>query len=105
MVDTKHYTDLMKNTLECLHASIEMKKITYIKIVVSSKTELDNLKTLLEQIFKIASRETISGFIIQPTYGVSEPSLEKLLEFYDLVYPYYRDVRVIPQLQKIIDVP
>ena len=105
MVDTKHYADLIKNTLECLDASIKMKKITYIKIVVSSKTELDNLKTLLGQIFKIASIETISGFIIQPTYGVSEPSLEKLLEFYDLVYPYYRDVRVIPQLQKIIDVP
>ena len=32
MVDTKHYTDLIKNTLECLHASIEMKKTTYIKI-------------------------------------------------------------------------
>ena len=105
MVDTKHYMDLIKNTLECLHASIEMKKTTYIKIVVSSKTELDNLKTLLEQIFKIASKDTISGFIIQPTYGISEPSLEKLLEFYDLVFPYYRDVRVIPQLQKIIDVP
>ena len=55
----------------------------------TTKTELDNLRTLLEQIFKIASKETISGFIIQPTYGISEPSLEKLLEFYDLVYPYY----------------
>ena len=69
------------------------------------KNRTGYLKTLSEQIFKIASRETIAGFIIQPTYGVSEPSLEKLLEFYDLVYPYYRDVRVIPQLQKIIDVP
>ena len=47
----------------------------------------------------------ISGFIIQPTTSISEPPLEQLLEFYDSVYPYYDEVRVVPQLHKIINAP
>ena len=64
-----------------------------------------SFKELLEQIFKIVSKENISGFIIQPTTSISEPSLEQLLEFYDSVYPYYDEVRVVPQLHKIISAP
>jgi len=104
-IDKKHYPDLIRNTLECLQAAIEAKKTTYIKIVVSSKTELSSFKELLVQIFKIISKENISGFIIQPTTSLSEPSLEQLLMFYDSVYPYYDQVRVVPQLQKIISAP
>ena len=76
-----------------------------IKIVVSSKTELESFKDILEQIFKTISKENISGFIIQPTTSLSEPTLEQLLEFYDNVYPYYDEVRVVPQLHKIISAP
>jgi len=104
-IDKKHYPNLIRNTLECLQASIEAKKITYIKTVISSKTELSSFKELLEQIFKIVSKENISGFIIQPTTNISEPPLEQLLEFYDSVYPYYDQVRVVPQLHKIISAP
>ena len=104
-IDKKHYPNLIRNTLECLQMAIEAKKTTYVKIVISSKTELGSFKELLEQIFKIASKENISGFIIQPTTGVSESSLEQLLVFYDNVYPYYDEVRVVPQLQKIISAP
>ena len=104
-IDEKHYTDLVKNTLECLQAAVEAKKTTYIKIVVSSKTELGSFKELLDQIFEIVSRENLSGFIIQPTTSISEPTLEQLLEFYDNVYPYYNEVRVVPQLHKIISAP
>jgi organic radical activating enzyme len=103
-VDTKHYPNLIKNSLECLQASIDAKKTTYIKIVVSSKTEISSFNDLIDKIFKIVHMETISGFIIQPTTNISEPSLEKLLEFYDSVYPYYDQVRIVPQLQKIINV-
>ena len=46
-----------------------------------------------------------SGFIIQPTTSISEPTLEQLLEFYDAVYPHYNEVRVVPQLHKIISAP
>ena len=90
---------------ECLQAAVEAKKTTYIKIVVSSKTEPESFKEILEQIFKIISKENISGFIIQPTTSLSEPTLEQLLEFYDLVYPYYDEVRVVPQLHKVISAP
>ena len=45
-IDEKHYPNLIKNTLECLKAAIEAKKTTYIKIVVSSKTELVSFKEL-----------------------------------------------------------
>jgi len=104
-IDKKHYPNLIRNTLECLQAAIEAKKTTYIKTVISSKTELDSFKELLDQIFKIVSKENISGFIIQPTTSLSEPPLEQLLEFYDNVYPYYDEVRVVPQLHKIISAP
>jgi len=104
-IDEKHYPNLIKKTLECLKAAIEAKKTTYIKIVISSKTELVSFKELLDQIFKIISKEDISGFIIQPTTSLSEPTLEQLLVFYDNVYPYYEEVRVVPQLHKIISAP
>ena len=104
-VDLKHYPNYIENVLECLRSSISAKKITYVKIVVSSKTTLDSFKKLLDNIFSLASKNDLAGFIIQPTYGVSEPSLENLLKFYDLVYPNYKEVRIIPQLQKIMGAP
>lgn len=103
--DSKHYPNYIENVLECLKSSISAKKKTYIKIVVSSKTTLESFKKLVNKIFKIVSKDDLSGFIIQPTYGVSEPSLQNLLKFYDIVYPHYPQVRIIPQLQKIIDAP
>jgi len=63
------------------------------------------IKEVLEQIFKIASKKNLSGFIIQPTTSISEPTLEQLLAFYDNVYPFYNEVRVVPQLHKIISAP
>ena len=104
-IDQQHHPELVRNTLECLQAAIEAKKTTYIKTVVSSKTEIASFKDLLDKIFKIASKENIAGFIIQPTASISEPALEQLLEFYDAVYPYYNEVRVVPQLHKIISAP
>lgn len=104
-VDVNHYSKLIDNALQCLKTSIDSKKITYIKIVVSEKTELADFKDLLDKIFNIVSKKDLAGFIIQPTYGIAEPSLEKLLKFYDLVYPFYEEVRVIPQLHKFIGAP
>ena len=104
-VDANHYSKLLENALECLKTSIDSKKITYIKIVVSEKTELADFKKLLDKIFNIVSKKDLAGFIIQPTYGISEPSLEKLLKFYDLVFPFYGEVRVVPQLHKFIGAP
>jgi len=60
---------------------------------------------LVEKIFTTISQDDISGFIIQPTHGVAEPSLELLLRLYDLVSPNFKEVRVVPQLHKIIGAP
>ncbi len=104
-IDSKHYPNYIENVLECLSSSITAKKKTYIKIVVSSKTTVESFKKLLNDTFKVVSKEDLTGFIIQPTYGVSEPSLQSLLKLYDLVYPYYNEVRIVPQLQKIMGAP
>ncbi len=104
-IDSKHYPNYIENVMECLHSSISAKKTTYIKIVVSSKTTVESFKKLADNIFQVVSKENLAGFIIQPTYGVSEPSLENLLKLYDLVYPYYNEVRIVPQLQKIMGAP
>jgi organic radical activating enzyme len=104
-VDSKHYEKLISHTMKCLESSVKSKKTTYIKIVVSSKTKPNEFTKLVEEIFKIVSKDDIDGFIIQPTYGISEPSLELLLELYDLVYPHYIDVKVVPQLHKFINAP
>ncbi len=104
-VDAKHYSQLLENELECLRLAKKSKKTTYIKVVVSSKTQLGPFKRLLGQIFKIISKADLAGFIIQPTYGISEPSLKQLFSFYDSVYTYYDQVRIVPQLHKFIGAP
>ena len=104
-VNSQHYEKLIGHAMKCLESSVNAKKTTYIKIVVSSKTELNEFKELVNQIFETVSKDDIDGFIIQPTYGVSEPSLDHLLNLYDMVYPHYVDVKVVPQLHKFIGAP
>ena len=104
-VDSKHYSKLLENELDCLRLAKKSKKTTYIKVVISSKTQLSQFKKLLKQIFEIVSKADLAGFIIQPTYGISEPSLEQLFSFYDSVYDYDAQVRIVPQLHKFIGAP
>ena len=104
-VDAKHYDKFIGHTMKCLQSSVKSKKITYIKVVVSSKTQPNEFTKLVKEIFDIVSKDDLDGFIIQPTYGISEPSLDLLLELYDLVYPHYIDVKVVPQLHKFIVAP
>ncbi len=104
-VDSQHYEKLINHTLKCLESSVNTKKTTYIKIVVSSKTQVNEFTELIDQIFTKISKEDIDGFVIQPTYGVSEPTLEQLLNLYDIVYPHYINVKVVPQLHKFIGAP
>jgi organic radical activating enzyme len=104
-VDSKHYEKLIGHTMKCLQSSVKSKKTTYIKVVVSSRTQPSEFENLVKKIFEIVSKDDIDGFIIQPTYGISEPSLDLLLELYDIVYPHYIDVKVVPQLHKFIGAP
>lgn len=104
-VDIKHYQRLIENAMNCLKSSVAEKKLTYIKIVVSSKTKQNDFSDLVQQIFESISSNQIGGFVIQPTYGISEPELDHLLILYDIVYPYYKEVKVVPQLHKFIGAP
>lgn len=104
-VDSKHYAKLIKHAMRCLKSSTDAKKTTFIKVVVSSKTHLGEFEILVKEIFDTVTNHSIDGFVIQPTYGISEPSLDHLLGLYDAVYPYYNDVKVVPQLHKLIGAP
>ena len=101
-VDIKHYEHLLNNEVECLRTAIENKKITFIKIVVSNSTTVKEFKKLIEISFNTVKSEELAGFIIQPTNNINEPTVDRLLQFYDLIYPRYNEVRIIPQLHKII---
>ena len=104
-VDLQHYDRLIDNALKCLSSSVEAKKTTYIKIVVSNKTTEESFGLLISKIFNKISSKDISGFVIQPTYGIAEPSLDLLMKLYDVVFSYYSEVRVVPQLHKFIGAP
>jgi len=102
VVNTKHYANLLCNEIQCLNLSIESHKTTYIKIVITGSTDFDEFKNLLKSISVHIKATTLAGFIIQPSYGIDEPTVERLFNFYDIVYPIYNDVRIIPQLHKVI---
>ena len=100
VINTRHYGNLLRNEIQCLNLSIDNHKTTYIKIVITGSTNLDEFKNLLKSIFMHTKATNLAGFIIQPSYGVDEPTVERLFNFYDIVYPMYQDVRIIPQLHK-----
>jgi len=102
--DDRHYGDLVENAVTCLRSATSSGKKTYVKIVVSARTAPDDFGELAGRVFDVTT-DGISGFVIQPTYGAEEPSLEQLMGFYDLAYPRYPDVRIVPQLHKFIGAP
>jgi organic radical activating enzyme len=104
VVDHKNYNDLLLNEIRCLKMAIMQDKATYIKIVVTGSSNVHEFRNLTEKIFEYAEPGNLVGFVIQPCYGDHQPGLEKLLSFYDCVYPIYDEVRIVPQLHKLIGV-
>jgi 7-carboxy-7-deazaguanine synthase len=102
VVDEKSYPALLKNEMECLGMAVKAGKKPYIKVVVTNSSDVGEFGDLVKKIFGTAGRENIAGFIIQPSHKIDEPVLDRLFAFYDAVYPYYDQVRVVPQLHKII---
>ena len=102
IVNEKQYCNLLKNELECLRQTVRSCKTTYIKIVVTNSSDLKEFKDIVREVFSIAKPSELAGFIIQPSYRVDEPTLDVLFGFYDAVYPMYDQVRIVPQLHKII---
>ena len=104
-VDPARHGRMTENAMGCLRSSVRAKKTTFVKVVASSRTGPDKFSGLVKEIFEAVPAGSIDGFTIQPTYGAAEPPLDLLLELYDIVYPRYPGVKVVPQLHKLIGAP
>ncbi len=101
-IDEKIYPTLLKNELECLKMAVADGKKPYIKVVVTNSSNPAELAGLARKVFASTAPKNIAGFIIQPSYGIDEPLLDRLFAFYDAIYPLYEQVRVVPQLHKLM---
>ena len=102
VVENEVYDRLLLNEIKCLELAVESNKTTYIKIVVTNSTNLESFKNLVYNISKKIRPSDIVGFIIQPSHGVDQPTVNKLLDTYDIVQPMFPEVRIISQLHKEI---
>lgn len=102
VVEDEEYDNLISNEIKCLELAVESNKPTYIKIVVTNSTNLESFKNLVYKISKKIKPSDILGFIIQPSFGIDQPTVNKLLDTYDIVQPMFPEVRIIPQLHKEI---
>lgn len=100
VVEDEEYDNLLLNEIRCLELAVESNKATYIKIVVTNSTNLESFKNLVYNISKRIKPSEILGFIIQPSFGIDQPTVNKLLDTYDIVEPMFPEVRIIPQLHK-----
>ena len=102
VVEDEEYDNLILNEIKCLELAVQSNKATYIKIVVTNSTNLESFKNLVYKISKRIKPSDILGFIIQPSFGIDQPTVNKLLDTYDIVEPMFPEVRIIPQLHKEI---
>lgn len=102
VVEDEEYDNLISNEIKCLELAVESNKATYIKIVVTNSTNLESFKNLVYNISKKIKPSDILGFIIQPSFGIDQPTVNKLLDTYDIVQPMFPEVRIIPQVHKEI---
>jgi organic radical activating enzyme len=102
VVEDEEYDNLILNEIKCLELAVESNKATYIKIVVTNSTNLESFKNLVYNISKKIKPSDILGLIIQPSFGIDQPTVNKLLDTYDIVQPMFPEVRIIPQLHKEI---
>jgi len=100
--DTAHYGRLLEEAARCLAAAARAKKSVYVKVVVSARTRAADLESLLGRVFEAAPPEAVSGIYVQPTSGVEEPRLEHLVALHDAACRTYPEVRVVPQLHKLM---
>lgn len=101
---SKSYGDLIQNEFKCLELALNRpNKISFIKIVFTNSTTADEIRDLTTRIFQCPNISNLSGITLQPSYQFDSPSAEHILKIYDEVYPFYKDVRVIPQMHKMLD--
>lgn len=93
------------SAMECLRKAVRAGKTTYVKVVVSGRTDPTYVGALAGEVFGAVPPGSVAGFVIQPTYGVEEPSLERLLAMHDMAHPHYAGVRIVPQMHKHMGAP
>jgi len=100
--DAGHYERLLGEAAACLAAAARAKKAVYVKVVVSARTRAGDLGSLLSRVFGAAPPGAVSGLFVQPVSGEGEPRLEHLVSLYDEASRVYPEVRVVPQLHKLM---
>ena len=105
-VSRARHPDIVASAAECLRISIGLRKFTYVKIVVSKSTSEEAFAELVGAVLRAApGGRGLSGMVIQPVHGSGAPSLGHLLRLHDVARPLYGDVRVVPQLHKMMGAP
>ncbi|MDQ2684508.1 MAG: hypothetical protein M3Y25_01545, partial [Thermoproteota archaeon] len=91
------------NELKCLELTLNKPdKISFVKIVFTNSTTVNEIRDLITRIFRCSNINNLNGITLQPSYQFDPPSTEHILKVYDEVYPFYKDVRVIPQMHKML---
>ncbi|MBA3750257.1 MAG: 7-carboxy-7-deazaguanine synthase QueE [Nitrosopumilus sp.] len=104
VVKPELYDNLLDNELKCLDLSLNsVGKVPFIKIVFTNSTTVNEIQNLLLKIFDRPNINNLKGFTLQPSYQFDTPNPEKILKIYDEVCNFYKDVRVIPQMHKLLD--
>ena len=82
--------------------SLAKEKDLYIKIVVTNDTSLEEVKFASEMIASVDSNITL---YLQPnTDELKAGALEKALEIQDYALEFLRDVRVVPQVHRLLGI-
>lgn len=103
VIESKYYDDLLQNELRCLDLSLgKTSKITFIKIVFTNSTTVSEIKDLANKIFQRPNINNLSGLTLQPSYQFDSPTNDQILKVYDELCNFYKDVRVIPQMHKLL---
>lgn len=103
VVDSTYYDNLLQNELKCLELSLsKTNKISFIKIVFTNSTSISEIRDLAAEIFQCPNIDILGGITLQPSYQFDSPTNEQILKVYDEMCTYYKEVRVIPQMHKLL---
>ena len=79
-----------------------VQKDVFIKAVISSKTDLADIKKAADLISSIKKDVPV---ILQPnTYDLNNGAMQKCARFYDYCLNYLSDVRIVPQIHKFLNI-
>ncbi len=103
--ETANIEDIISNEIESTNILISKGTNVYCKIVVLPKTEVDTIVNISETLTEKIRDSTKISLILQPSSPIEEwgKYTEKLFRMSENVGKYL-DIRVIPQIHKILDI-